>query len=95
MVYVRGWTMSRKSALFALNDRWLYIIYMSDLRRLRKHLGMTQEQLAEALDVTRSTISAHERGVAPVPRERMLAVLALCMWAVLAPERPWKRRPFA
>jgi DNA-binding XRE family transcriptional regulator len=56
---------------------------MPDLRALRKQLGLTQAELAGALGVTRETISNHERGVAPVPRERMLAVLCLCWWAIM------------
>lgn len=56
---------------------------MPDLRTLRRHLGMTQEQLADAIGVSRKTIGEHERGNAPIPRERMLAVLCLCLWATM------------
>ena len=55
----------------------------SDLRRLRKHLGMTQWQLARAIGVSVKTIGEHERGHTRIPRERMLAVLCLCLWAVM------------
>lgn len=34
------------------------------IRRLRKEKGMSQEQLAQALHVTRQTVSAWERGIA-------------------------------
>src|SRR5262245_1014054 len=55
----------------------------TDLRTLRKRLRLTQEALAVLLRVTRETISEHERDRRPVPRERMLAVLCLCLWAVM------------
>ena len=35
-----------------------------NIRRLRKEKGMSQEQLAQALHVTRQTVSAWERGIA-------------------------------
>ena len=54
------------------------------LRALRKHLGLTQAALAEALGISRKTICEHETGRTPVPRERMLAVLCL----VLEHDRP-------
>ena len=34
-----------------------------NIRRLRKEKGMSQEQFAQALHVTRQTVSAWERGV--------------------------------
>jgi DNA-binding XRE family transcriptional regulator len=46
----------------------------ADLRTLRKRLGLTQAELAAALETTRQTISDQERGAVPVRRERMLAV---------------------
>lgn len=50
-----------------------------DLRTLRKQLGLTQAQLAAALGVARQTITNHERGKTPIPRERMLAVQFLVL----------------
>jgi DNA-binding XRE family transcriptional regulator len=54
----------------------------ADLRTLRKHLGMTQEQLAAAIGTTRKSIGEYERGVAVTPRQTLLATLCLCLWAV-------------
>jgi len=50
-----------------------------DLRALRKRLGMTQVQLAEALDVQPSTIANYEGGRGPyeIPRMVELACEAL------------------
>ena len=55
---------------------------MSELRALRKQLGLTQQRLADVLGKTRETISEFERGKRPVPRETLLAVLCLCLWAI-------------
>ena len=52
---------------------------MSDLRTLRKQLGLTQAALAEALGIARQTITNHERGKTPVPTERMMAVQFLAL----------------
>lgn len=52
-----------------------------DMRALRKRLGMTQPQLAEALDVSASTIANYEGGrkdrLLPIPRVVELACEAL------------------
>jgi DNA-binding XRE family transcriptional regulator len=51
-----------------------------DLRAIRKRLGLTQAELAAVLGITRQTVNEHERGRAPIPRERWLAVFALVYW---------------
>ncbi len=50
-----------------------------ELRALRKHLGMTQAQLAAALDLTASSISNYEgvRGPYKIPRYIELALRGL------------------
>jgi transcriptional regulator with XRE-family HTH domain len=47
---------------------------MSDLRTLRKKLGLTQIRLAELLQTTQQTISEQETGKVPIRRERMFAM---------------------
>lgn len=37
--------------------------FSSNLKRYRKRAALSQEQLAEQLDVTRQTVSSWERGV--------------------------------
>ena len=37
--------------------------FSSNLRRLRKRTGLSQDALAERLSVTRQTVSSWERGV--------------------------------
>jgi transcriptional regulator with XRE-family HTH domain len=51
----------------------------NDLRALRKRLGMTQVQLAEALDITAGTVANYEgaRGPYEIPRVVELACEAL------------------
>jgi len=56
-----------------------------ELRLRRKALGLSQEQLAELLDVDEMTVSRWERGVYPIPRYIGLAVEAL----------EWRRREAA
>jgi transcriptional regulator with XRE-family HTH domain len=51
----------------------------ADLRALRKRLGLKQAQLAAVLGCSVKHISEQERGVAPVRRERLLAMGALIM----------------
>lgn len=46
----------------------------SDLRAMRKRLGLTQQQLADALGVGRTTIWLRETGRVPVAREAVLAM---------------------
>lgn len=46
----------------------------ADLRTARKALGMTQYELAEALDVRQATISEMENGNEPIIRRTELAV---------------------
>jgi transcriptional regulator with XRE-family HTH domain len=55
------------------------IMTADDLRALRKRLGMTQAQLAEALGLTVGTISNYEgaRGPYEIPRVVELACEAL------------------
>ena len=48
----------------------------TELRALRKRLGLTQAQLAEALDMSRDQIVRFEGGRAKIPR---VVVLALTM----------------
>lgn len=51
----------------------------SAFRRKRKRLGLTQEQLAKRLELSRVTIARYETGVIPIPRilEMALELLAL------------------
>lgn len=48
-----------------------------ELKRRREAMGLTQEQLARALDVTMMTVSRWERGVYAIPQYIELAVEAL------------------
>lgn len=48
-----------------------------ELKRRREALGLTQEQLARALDVAVMTISRWERGVNPIPHYIGLALEAI------------------
>jgi transcriptional regulator with XRE-family HTH domain len=60
----------------------------ADLRALRKRLGLTQAQLAAALDLSPSTISNYEGGgrpALPIPRVVELACQAL----VAKDQRDW------
>lgn len=45
-----------------------------DIRRARQEMSLTQDDLAEAIGVTRKTVSNWERGIA-VPRTRLAALL--------------------
>lgn len=65
---------ARAGTDFAANLTWI-----SALRRLRKHLGMTQEALADAIGISRRQLNQYERAKAPIPRQTMLAVLGLCL----------------
>lgn len=49
-----------------------------ELRALRKCAGYKSYELAEALDLSPSTLCRYERGHAPVPRVVALAVQQLC-----------------
>jgi transcriptional regulator with XRE-family HTH domain len=40
----------------------------SEIRRIRKKWGKTQEKLAEAIGVDQSQISRWERGLQPIPQ---------------------------
>ncbi|HEV2860966.1 MAG TPA: helix-turn-helix domain-containing protein [Pyrinomonadaceae bacterium] len=57
----------------------------NELKRRRKALGLSQEQLAVLLDVDEMTVSRWERGVHPIPKYIELAVEAL----------EWRRREAA
>ncbi|HUC70351.1 MAG TPA: helix-turn-helix transcriptional regulator [Stellaceae bacterium] len=48
-----------------------------ELRSLRKRLGLTQAQLAEALDMSRDQIVRFEGGRSPIPRVVALAAASL------------------
>ncbi|MCC5876768.1 MAG: helix-turn-helix domain-containing protein [Candidatus Sumerlaeia bacterium] len=41
---------------------------------VRRHLGMTQEHLAEELNIARGTINRYEKGKLAIPREKGLAI---------------------
>jgi DNA-binding XRE family transcriptional regulator len=49
----------------------------SELRAIRKQLGLTQAELAAELGVSRWTIIEREAGRVPITRETKLAMLAL------------------
>lgn len=49
----------------------------AEYRALRDALGMTQEQLARALNVSVSTVSKREQGATPIDSEAALALRAL------------------
>lgn len=51
----------------------------TDLRALRKQLGLTQAQLAAALGVSRWTIIEREAGRVPITRETELAMAHLAL----------------
>jgi len=44
------------------------------LKRARKRLGMTQQQLAEALGMQRTSVARMEMGIQPIMRTTELAV---------------------
>jgi DNA-binding XRE family transcriptional regulator len=48
-----------------------------DFRAWRKKMGLTQEQLADALDLSRRTIGYYEDGTQLVPRVVLLAIKGL------------------
>lgn len=48
-----------------------------DLRSLRTELGLSQERLAELLDVGRRTVIRWEQGAWPIPRIAELALETL------------------
>ena len=50
---------------------------MTDMREIRRHLGLTQIEMAERLGVQQSTISRYERGDLTVDKRTMLALDAL------------------
>jgi DNA-binding XRE family transcriptional regulator len=50
-----------------------------ELRRARKRLGMTQKELAEALEMQRNSIAMMERGLRPVMKTTELSVRFLLM----------------
>jgi transcriptional regulator with XRE-family HTH domain len=60
-------------------------VAMSELRMLRKQIGLTQIQLAKLLQTTQQTISQQENGK-PVRLERLLALRYLA-------EHPEARMP--
>ena len=43
------------------------------LRRIRKRLGMSQRELAEALDLNKNTVARAERDEIPIPKVTELA----------------------
>lgn len=45
-----------------------------EMKALRKAAGLTQEQLADAIGLSRVTIGLMERGQAPIERRTALAV---------------------
>jgi transcriptional regulator with XRE-family HTH domain len=51
----------------------------SELKRLRQALGVTQKELAEALDLNKNTVARAERGEIPVPRVTILATKYLLL----------------
>jgi transcriptional regulator with XRE-family HTH domain len=49
----------------------------TQLQRLRKRLGWSQERLAEALGVHPMTVSKWERGAQPIPKMAATAIRCL------------------
>jgi predicted transcriptional regulator len=47
------------------------------LRRKRKKLGLTQEELAKRLDMSRPSIARYEGGIKPIPKTVELALKAI------------------
>jgi len=56
----------------------------SYVRRLRKERGMSQEDLAESMDVSQETVSAIERGVTTDPQPTTMRRLATALGVDLA-----------
>lgn len=50
---------------------------MENIREIRKRLGLTQTEFAQALGLNQSTISRFERGELAVDKRTALAALAL------------------
>lgn len=48
-----------------------------DLKKIRKSLGLTQEEMARALDLHQSTLCRYERGEIPLDKRMKLAIEAM------------------
>lgn len=58
---------------------------MTNMRDIRRQLGLTQIEMADRLGVQQSTISRYERGDLPVDKRTQLALDAL-LTAAKAPQ---------
>ena len=66
---------------------------MPDLRTIRKQLGLTQAQLADALGVSRWTIIEREAGRVPITRETEFAMAQLALTLPPQTEKPKSEHP--
>ena len=55
----------------------------ADLAATRHRLGLDVAKFARALDMSRTTLSGYEAGLAPIPRKVALAVMGLEVSAIV------------
>jgi transcriptional regulator with XRE-family HTH domain len=57
-----------------------------EMRRRRKTLGMTQRELAEALDLNKNTVARAERDEIPIPKTTAMAIQLLLLMEKTKPK---------